>query len=248
MIDRALNRLRETDPERADRLEQLREKDPEKFKAELREVMREHFRARHKEGMGPGERPRLRGRPQSDRPGGPGKPRRRGRGRPMHQMRREFLEWLEKNYPEQAQQLAKVQEEADTAQYDRTLSLLMKRYRRLFQAVRDNPEMADLLKKDFELKEQRDQILRQLRRAKDASVREDLTARLEEVLSKRFDVIVQRKQMEYEQLLKKLERLKQQVQRSEAEVNEWQKPDFKDQSIKARVKDLLNPPNDFKWD
>jgi hypothetical protein len=163
-------------------------------------------------------------------------------------MRREFLEWLEKNYPEQAQQLAKVQEEADTAQYDRTLSLLMKRYRRLFQAVRDNPEMADLLKKDFELKEQRDQILRQLRRAKDASVREDLTARLEEVLSKRFDVIVQRKQMEYEQLLKKLERLKQQVQRSEAEVNEWQKPDFKDQSIKARVKDLLNPPNDFKWD
>jgi hypothetical protein len=263
MIDRAMSRLRQNDPEKADRLEQLREKDPERFKAELREVMREHFRARHKEGMEPDERPR-KPKPPPRRPGEPGEgPRFRGRsegehrgkgrprpgrgGTPMHRLRREFLEWLEKDYPEQAQELAKLKE-ADPDQYDRTLSLSMKRYQRLFQAVRDNPKMADLLKEDFELKQQRDQILRRLRRAKDDAVRKDLTARLEAVLNERFDVIVQRKQMEYEQLLKKLERLKQQVQKSEAEVNKWKEPDFKNQSIKARVEQLINPKEDFKWD
>jgi hypothetical protein len=254
MIDRAMNRLREENPERADRLEQLRENDPEKFKAELREVMREHFGARHKEGGQAGERPRKR-KPAPHRPGEPGKPRGRVSGRPRrgrtppsaHRMQREFLEWLEKNYPEQAQQLAKLKE-ADPDQYDRTLSLTMKRHQQLFHAIRNNPEMAELLKKDFELKQKRDQILRKRRRAKNDAAKEDLTAQLEAVLNERFDVIVQRKQMEYEQLRKKLERLKQQVEKSEAEVNKWIEPDFKDKSIKARVEELLNPPNDFKWD
>ena len=71
---------------------------------------------------------------------------------------------------------------------------------------------------------------------------------MEVVLNERFDVIVQRKQLEYEQLLKKLERLKQQVQKSEAQVNRWREPNFKDQSIKARVEELLSPGKDFKWD
>jgi hypothetical protein len=246
MIDRAMSRLRQNDPEKADQLEQLREKDPEKFKTELREVMREHFRARHEEGMEPGKRPRKPKRATPRRPGEPGRPR-GPRGRPMHQMRREFLEWLEKNYPEQAQELAKLRE-ADPDQYDSRLTLLTKRYRRLFEAARDNPALAKLLKKDFELKQQRDQILRQLRRANDTAVREDLTAQLEVVLNERFDVIVQRKQMEYEQLLKKLERLKQQVQKSEAEVNKWKEPDFKNQSVKTRIEELLGPGKDFKWD
>ncbi|MHC4156428.1 MAG: hypothetical protein ACYST6_16115 [Planctomycetota bacterium] len=252
MIDRAMSRLRQNDPEKADQLEQLREKDPEKFKTELREVMREHFRARHREGMEPGkpgehgERPRFRGRSEGDRPG-KGRPR-RGRTPPSaHRMQREFLNWLEKDYPEKAEQLAKLKE-ADPDQYDRTLSLTMKRYQRLFHAIRSNPEMADLLREDFELKQKRDKILRQLRRAKDDAVREDLIAQLQAVLNERFDVIVRRKQMEYEQLLKKLEKLKQQVQKSEAEVNKWKEPDFKSQSIKARVEELLNPPKDFKWD
>ncbi len=42
-IERIMGRLAENDPEKAKELEQLRQEDPEKFKAELRETMREHF-------------------------------------------------------------------------------------------------------------------------------------------------------------------------------------------------------------
>lgn len=50
--ERMMSRLAETNPEKAQELERLREKDPEKFKAELRKAMREQYRSRQsKRGM-----------------------------------------------------------------------------------------------------------------------------------------------------------------------------------------------------
>jgi RND family efflux transporter MFP subunit len=57
MIEVAMTRLKETNPEKAQELEQLRKSDPEKFKAELRKVMREQSgrsrRDRGDENRGP---------------------------------------------------------------------------------------------------------------------------------------------------------------------------------------------------
>jgi hypothetical protein len=39
-VDRIINRLKQTDPEKAEELEKLRAEDPEKFKTELRKTMR----------------------------------------------------------------------------------------------------------------------------------------------------------------------------------------------------------------
>jgi hypothetical protein len=249
MIERVMKRLGETDPEKAEQLRQLREQDPEKFKTEIREVMREHLRARHREGMepgDPGERPRFQRRrpPEGERPGKVG----RGRQpRPAQERHREFLEWLGKNYPEEARKLAKLREQKSD-DYDARLGLMLKKYRRVFEAVKEHPELAKLLKEDLELKQERDQLLRRIRRAKDEAVKTDLSAQLEQVVSKRFDLIVQRKQMEYEQLLKRLENLKKQVEESEGEVTRWKQPDFKDRSVKARVEELVSAREDFKWE
>lgn len=42
-VDRIIDRLKQTDPEKAEELEKLRAEDPEKFKAELRKTMRARF-------------------------------------------------------------------------------------------------------------------------------------------------------------------------------------------------------------
>src|SRR4030043_360354 len=42
-IERIMNRLTETDPNKAEQLKQLQQKDSEEFKTELRKVMREQF-------------------------------------------------------------------------------------------------------------------------------------------------------------------------------------------------------------
>ena len=50
-IERIMNRLAETEPAKAEELKQLQEKDPEKFKAELRKVMQEQFGKRFGERL-----------------------------------------------------------------------------------------------------------------------------------------------------------------------------------------------------
>lgn len=250
MAERVMDRLRETDPEKAEQLERLRQEDPNMFKAELREVMREHFRQRRYEGAGPGERgegPWSGGEP-GERPDKGGRGRERG-PRSMQERHREFIEWLETNYPEEANELANLRDkQGGRADYERRLGLCRRRYGRLFEATRENPELAKLLKEDFALKQERHKLIGKLRRGGDDNARKDLTEQLKQVVSKRFDLIVQRKQLEYEQLLKRLERLKLRVKESEAEVAQWKEEDFKSKSVEARLKELLGGKEDFKWE
>ena len=250
MVQRAMDRLRESNPEKAEELEKLRQEDPNRFKTEFREVMREHLRERQREGMGPGEGgkgPWSGGGP-GERSGKSGKGRERG-PRMMQERHREFIEWLENNYPEEAQELAKLRDkEGGRVDYERRLGLCRRRYGRLFEATRENPELARLLKEDFSLKQARDQLLAKIRRAQNETARKDRTTQLGEVVNKRFDLIVQRKQLEYEYLLKRLERLKQRVKESETEVAQWRERDFKSKSVKARVEELVTGKEDFKWE
>lgn len=253
-IERIMNRLAEDDPEKAEELEKLRDEDPEKFKAELRGYMRERYGRRLREGKGAGERPG--GREFGRRPTRPGRPGpgarpgehgRRGPGRERWGMREkhdEFIKWFKENYPEQAEKLSTMKPELR----DRRLSVLLRRYRRIYEASKESPELAEVLKEDLKLKQKRYRLLRKIRAAEDEDKKKELTGQLETVVSSRFDLIVKRKQIEYEQLLKKLEKLKAQVKESEGEVGKWQKPDFKTENVKARVEKLLSGEEEFKWE
>jgi hypothetical protein len=227
-IEQAMNRLAETDPEKAKELKELREEDSEKFKTELRKILRERlgrrFREHRERGFGPH--------------GKPGMP---GMREPTH-----LLEWLEENYPEEAEELAKLQEE-EPELYRQKRRLSMRKYGRIAGLSKVNPRLSEVLKEDLELKQRRDALLEKLETVS-GDEREELVAELKEVVSNRFDLIVERKQIEYEQLLKRLEKLKEKVEQSEAEVEKWKDAEFKDENIKARVGELLGQTGKFDWD
>jgi len=215
-IERMMVRLAETDAEKAKELEQMRKEDPEKFKTELRKVMREHFgkrfRERREERFAP-----------SRVPGMPGMRRMRSRRdtsrRPSTRKHEQLMDWLEENYPEKAKELAELKEERPEL-YWKKLGLCLRKYGRIAEAAEENPKLAAVLKEDLGLKQQRDALLEKLETA-GGDEKQELIAELEEVVSSRFDLIVERKQIEYEQLLKRLEKLKEKVKQSEAEVEKW---------------------------
>jgi len=272
VIERMMSRLEKEDPAKAKELAKLRKKDPEKFKAELREVMRERFGRRRGEqrkgggrygpeqgmefGRGVGPYGPTKGRKGERGSFGPA----RGRGMGMRMRERgEFLEWLEKNYPEEAKELAELEEKSPEL-FGKRYWLIYKRYKKIYEA-RDNPELVEILKEDLELKERRNELLGTMEKlrilyddstpaAKKKSEEriEAVKTELEEVVSRRFDLIVNRKQIEYENLLKKLKELQERVKESEAQVEKWKAAEFKKTSVKGRVEELVGKAEKFRWD
>ncbi|MHC4069385.1 MAG: hypothetical protein ACYS18_05895 [Planctomycetota bacterium] len=236
-IERLLDRIAENNPERAKELRKLKEENPEQFRTELRELMRRRFEERsgsHSKG-----RPRREG-------GGPFE--RDGRSRMRERMmdrHAEYIEWLEQNYLEEAEKLQQLRDK-DPDLYRRQIRLSVKKYGRIAEASRENPGLAELLKKDFELKRARDELVEQIADSKETE-RQELVKELEEIISQRFDLIVERKQIEYDQLREKLEQLKKKVEESESKVEKWKDPEFKQQNIKTRVEKLIDDAQEFRW-
>jgi hypothetical protein len=248
-IERIINQLAETDPNKAEQLKQLQAQDPEKFKAELRDVMREQFGKRIKEHMekqtepiGPEDMLPERGMQRRGEPFG------RGHMPPEMEMRwryDKYLEWLKENYADEAEKLAELNKRDPNA-YWKQLGLSMKKYGRIAEASRENPRLAEVLKKDLALRQQQDKLLEEIQAAGDKD-KEGLINELKEVLNNRFDVIVERKQIEYEQLLYRLETLKKDVEHRKAEMEKWKDTKFKDGSVKARIDELLGKSDKFTW-
>ena len=243
-VERIMQRLAETDPKKAEELQKLRDKDPNEFKAELRKIQREKFaefrRIREAQDLGAKAPP---GFMMDDRPSGG----RRRRGE-MRQRFVEYLEELEKIYPEEAKKLAEMKEKQPDV-YRRRVGLSYRRYGRIVEKAKDDPNLARVLKENFELKKERNELIEKIKAASDEGKKKKLNRELEEVLSKRFDALVKWKQMEYELLLERLERLKEEIKKSKANIKKWKDDKFKEENIKAHIKELLSPDKDkkFRW-
>ena len=276
MIEGILDRLAQRDPERAEELRELREKDPEQFRKEFRETIRAEFEdeefgrgggMRGRMGMGremmaddpnseqgPGRRGgRLHMRGDEERPedGRGGRFGRRGmgsRGRDyMLRRQNEFVEWMGEAFPEQAAELKKLKEK-DKELYYRKLAITFDRYRRIFEASEDNPELASLLKENMELTGKQHELLKKIYKTDDEKEKQALTEELNEVLSAKYDIIIKRKQLALEELTKKLEELKARIEQSEEKLLKWKDPKLKEENISSRVKKLLGKSDDFKWE
>jgi hypothetical protein len=270
--------LAKTDPNKAEQLKQLQQEDPEKFKAELKKVMREQFGKKFKEHMGKRPEPfGLGGMPGSAcnvpspvMPSPNGMPmlpeigmQRHGEpfgpGHIMPEMGMnwrydKYLDWLKENYPDVAKQLEEARKHAEQngndanrwREYWKQFGLSLKKYGRIAEAARENPRLAEVLKKDLELRLQQDKLLGEIEAANDKD-KDELIKDLKEVINNRFDVIVERKQIEYEQLLEKLERLKNDVEQRKAKMEKWKDTKFKEESVKARLEELLGKSDKFTW-
>jgi hypothetical protein len=122
----------------------------------------------------------------------------------------------------------------------------MKKYRQVVDAEQTNPALAELLKKDLGLKEKRNELLEKLKGTTDEKQKEELTAQLKEVIGERFDVIVQKQQLKYDELKKKLEELQQDVNKSQADLENYK--NNKEELIKKHLDNLINKSGQFDWD
>lgn len=237
-IEHIISQLIETDPNKAKELKQLQEKDPAKFKDELKQVMREQFGKKFREHgvMRPEPLPRGMLHGPEGMPPAPGIPWRYDK----------YLEWLKINYADEAKRLTEFSTK-DPNIYWRQLGHSMKKYGRIAEASVENPQLAEVLKEDLALRQQQDKLLEQIKTAGNKE-KEALINELKEVLNHRFDAILKRKQIEYEHLLKKLERLKKEVEQRSAKVEKWKDAEFKNESVKARLEELLGKTDEFKWD
>ncbi len=260
-IERFMGRLSENNPEKAKELKRLKQDDPEKFKGRIRELIRERFSSRRR--MPNGDRRSKGFRQETNRPciGQSGKRGIEGRGdghgmegprggrqetgMRMHQRHEEYIEWLKKNYPQEAEKLAKLKEEKPEL-YLRHIMLSVKKYGKIYEESKDNPEVLEILKKNLQLKEQRDKLLRKIQSADDEKKKAQLVNELKQIVSQRFDLIVQRKQMAYEKLRQRLEKLKDKVKQSETEVGKWK--EAKDEKVQERLKELISQTEKFNWD
>jgi len=219
--NRILSSLKQRDPNAAKELEKLRKEDPEKFQEELRRYGREEFGKIIRERM------------ENWR----------------HQRQTEFLDWLTKEYPKEAENLAKLKEN-ETKLYFEKFDLIRNKYWRIFEEERRNPELAEVLKEDLQLKDKRDELVTRIKAAKNEKDKQKLLAELEEVVGRRYDLIVRQKEIAYERLLKWLEGLRNRVKESRDEIIKWQNEKIKAENVKKHIKDLTeeSTPPPFRWD
>ena len=246
-----MGKIAEDDPNRAGELEKLRESEPEKFKAELRDAMRERFRGQWKKYKA-GKRHKYAGKRYDEgqkQPCGPyaGKHEKMKKRRVKGMLGRydEKVKWLEENYPEEAEKLAQLREKSPE-RFQERVHRGLRRYWRIAEAEEDNPELAGVLKEDLALKQQRDELLGKIAAA-DEDDKGQLSEQLEEIVSKRYDIILRRKQIEYDDMFKRLARMKAHVEENEAKLEQWKDADYKSRNIKVRVEELVGKKEKFRW-
>jgi hypothetical protein len=162
----------------------------------------------------------------------------------LEKMHNEFIAWLEKNYPDKAKELKELRER-DPDGYVVKIGEVMRRYEPIMRAQKTDPKLAEIMTEDLELQTQRDKILQELRFAKDPQ-RKGLIKELKEVLNRRFDVIMAQKQIQYDQLLARLEKLKAEVGKRENELEKLKAN--KGKAVEEHLQELIDQTEKIKWD
>ncbi len=249
--DRAMEMIRASDPNKAAVLDGLRQSDPNEFGRQLRE----YFRSRRPADLGPGffdfgdigrGGPEAQGGP--GRPEGPdgGRPEGRDGGRPfggpgfqdMEKDKEEFGKWLKANYPDMEKRFSEAKK-LDPKEVDRRTMAELRPYIGLYFASKYNPKLAEILKQDIPLRNLRRELVDKINKTTDAAEKAKLTEQLLKVVEKRFDLLVQQKQLEYDMLMGWLKDLEKRIGESKSGIDEM-KQNAK-QHIDKQMQDLLAP-------
>ena len=106
--------------------------------------------------------------------------------------------------------------------------------------AKNSPELAQVLKEDADLQEQADKLAEKIRTTSNQNEKEELVEQLEEVVVRRYDLRVRKKQIRHEQLLKQIEELEEKAKQSKADTKKWKKRRFKRENIKTTVANLIS--------
>lgn len=272
MQEKILEFVDRTNPEKGRQLHELRETNPEQFEKEIQETakkMREKLGEAHKRNKEPdavtratekGEwkpaepgdempRPEPQG-ARKGKEGGFGDAKRGGPARDsymeiMRKRNEEFVEWLKVNYPEQAAEFEKATQ-VNPERAFRDLMPAMMKYRDIFETEKKNPELASLMKKDVDLLERQTEILAAAKNAQDQKAKDEITTELTTITEARFDLILKKRQMKFDELKERLAQLEKEINKQEADLEELSKQ--REVQIQKRVEELLSSDKEIKWD
>lgn len=162
--------------------------------------------------------------------------------------RTEFLEWLGKAFPQKAQYLDKLKA-TDTDLYAEKYEIIREKYWRIFEESRRNPPLAEVLMAEMELDERQEILIKEIKATKNEQQKKKLMAQLEEVVGDKYDLIIRKKIIAYEFLLKRIAELQKELNKSRDEIEKWKDPNIKEQNVMERTKELIEPsrPTQFKW-
>ncbi|MCK5564305.1 MAG: hypothetical protein KAJ07_03590 [Planctomycetes bacterium] len=238
-----LERIAKDNPEKAEQLRKLRDEDLDKFWAAL------NYKSMRKEMSGPrGPEQDRRGQSRGQERVEGERGRSKGRGgqwkERVQKQHDEFVEWLGKNYPNDAEKLEKLKDK-DPGAYIKQVAEKRKKYGEIMEAEKKSPKYANVLKEDMKLRQTRDSLIRKLKNA-DADQKEELQAELKEAIAKRFDIVIKKKQFKYKALKQRLEKLQKQVTDRQAELDKL--VNSKDKAIADRMKELVGQSEKLNWD
>ncbi|MBN1123811.1 MAG: hypothetical protein JXA82_02310 [Sedimentisphaerales bacterium] len=236
-VEAILNQLEKNQPRRAEELKRLRQEDAVKFALEIRQIAQRMTQAREEEAV------------ETKRPGTTTRTERtedmtrtdRWREYLLDRLE-EYMAWLEKNFPERAAELNELRK-IDAEDFVNKVAVSRRRYEPIMRAQQRSPKLAEALKTDVELQDRRDILLEKIATAKEEE-RSGLIEELTGVVSNRFDIIIQKKLIKFEELEIKIERMRQSLEAEKRQLQELvnQKP----QSTKERVAELLQAVEDAK--
>ena len=115
--------------------------------------------------------------------------------------RAEFLEWLGKAVPKVARDLNKLKD-TDPDHYAKKYELVKEKYRRIFDESKRNPGLAEVLMAELELDERQSVLLKKIKTTKSEREKKKLMSQLEELVGNKYDLIITKKIIAYEYLLK----------------------------------------------
>lgn len=218
-VERIMQGIQQRDPAKAKELTELQKKDPNRFMTELRDLGRPELDQMFRERI---------------------EARRQDRNA-------KFLEWLKINYPAEEQALAKLKEH-DPQLYVTAFDNVTNRFGYIYEAESSNAELGAVLKEDLELRKKSDELCARLRNEKSEAKKQALGAELQEVVARRYDLIVRRKEISYEQLLRRVEDLQKQVTDSKDDIARFKDSQIKQENVRQRVEALIGNKIRFKWD
>jgi len=172
--------------------------------------------------------------------------------RPRNQMimldDKEFMDWLKDVYPQEFERLQELKE-TNPQLYELKLLAKSNELRRLYFAYKENPERGEILIDIRELNQQRDIILKELKNTNDEKELEELKEKLAETIEKKYDLLVKQKELAYQSLRERLEKLQQQVKESEKQVGKWKSDDYRGKLVAERLATLTGDDSKvFNWD
>lgn len=241
-IEQILTQLSKQAPKRAEELKKLRKDNPRLFRTKIMQAAQE---LALKTPSGPAGAKK----PEGSATGAKGPTGTAGRSgtakwREHIQKRHdEMLLWLEENYPQEAKKLTALREK-NPVMYTRRFNTMRQVYDPIRTAEENNPELAEVLKADLELLRHRDELLKSLEKGPEAK-RKKLRVQLAEVVADRFDLIIHKKQLRYDELSSRIEQMQKRVREQKAELNTLKQG--KEKAIDARIAELTGQSEKITW-